>query len=71
MAQKALEENIIKCSGNVMVKKNEKQSFKFRRQNGEKKNGSADEWKNKVFHKQVQKVNKLGKYLQHMLLMWH
>ena len=36
-----------------------------------KKNGSADELKNKVFHKQVQKVNKLGKYLQHMLLMWH
>lgn len=35
-----------------MVKKNEKQSFKFRRQNGEK-NGSTDEWKNKVFHKQV------------------
>lgn len=27
------------------------------------KNGRSDEWKKKVFHKLMQKVNKLGKYL--------
>lgn len=50
--RKALEENLSKCYCNFMVKKNDKQSFKFRRQNGENSD-RADEWKNKVFLKQT------------------
>lgn len=50
--KKAREENISKYVCNFVVKKDDKQTFKGRSQNGEK-NRRFDEWEKKVFHKQM------------------